>query len=187
MRVAYRQIRPLTVVYARCTGLYQAAAKEAWERLNRWMAEHDARRHVKRGWGLFHDNPQMTSPELLRYDACVEARSGLNADPAAGICRQVLSGGTYAVHTHVGRYQPMGGLISRLHRDWVPKQGLSVDYDRPFIAVYLTDPMLTREVHRRTELCIPVLPLRVALPVEADGEDAGLMTTLARKEASIRY
>ena len=48
------------------------------------------------GWGLFHDNPQMTSPELLRYDACVEARSGLNADPAAGICRQVLSGGTYA-------------------------------------------------------------------------------------------
>ena len=87
----------------------------------------------------------------------------------------------------VGSYQPMGGLISRLHRDWVPKQGLLVDYDRPFIAVYLNDPMLTREVHRRTELCIPVLPLRVALPVEADGEDAGLMTTLARKEASIRY
>ena len=78
----------------------------------------------------------------------------------------MLSGGTYAVHTHVGSYQPMGGLLSQLHRDWVPKQGLSVDYDRPFMAIYLNDPMLTREVHRRTELCIPVLPLRVALPAE---------------------
>ena len=53
----------------------------------------------------------------------------------------------------------MGGLLSQLHRDWVPKQGLAVDYDRPFMAIHLNDPLLTREVHRRTELCIPVLPL----------------------------
>ena len=54
----------------------------------------------------------------------------------------------------------MGGLLSELHRDWVPKQGLAVDYDRPFMAIHLNDPHVTREVHRRTELCIPVLPLR---------------------------
>ena len=102
MRVAYRQIRPTTVVYARSTGGYQVAAKEAWERLNAWLAQHQVRRQVKRGFGLFHDNPQVTPLELLRYDACVELTTGLDADPEAGIGRQMLSGGTYAVHTHVG-------------------------------------------------------------------------------------
>ena len=170
MRVAYRQIRPITVVYTRSTGGYKAAAKDAWERLNAWLAKHQVRRQVKRGFGLFHDNPQTTPLELLRYDACVELATALNADPEAGIGRQTLSGGTYAVHIHVGAYEPMGELFSQLHRDWVPKQGLAVDYDRPFMAIHLNDPHMTREVHRRTELCIPVLPLRVALPDETTGE-----------------
>lgn len=187
MRVAYRQIRPVTVVYARSTGHYQTAAKEAWDRLTQWLAEHNARRQVKQGWGLFHDNPQVTPPELLRYDACVEVRPGIDGDSAAGIGRQVLGGGSHAVHTHVGSYQPMGGLISQLHREWVPRQGLTVDYDRPFVAIYLNDPLMTREMHRRTELCIPVLPIRLALPVEADGGEEALMATLAPKAAGIRY
>ena len=31
----------------------------------------------------------------------------------------------------------------------------------PFVAIYLNDPAVTREVHRRTELCVPVLPVRM--------------------------
>ncbi|MBX9589040.1 MAG: GyrI-like domain-containing protein [Hyphomonadaceae bacterium] len=170
MRVAYRHIRPIAVVYARSTGAYQAAANDAWERLNAWVNAHYVRRQVKRGFGLFHDNPRTTSPELLRYDACIELATAVDADPEAGIGRQTLSGGTYAVHVHVGAYERMGELLSQLHREWVPKQGLAVDYDRPFMTIHLNDPQMTREVHRRTELCIPVLPLRTALPAETTGE-----------------
>ena len=147
--------------------------------------KHQVRRQVKRGFGLFHDNPQVTPPELLRYDACVELTTGLDADPAAGIGRQMLSGGTYAVHTHVGGYAPMGGLLSQLHRDWVPKQGLAVDYDRPFMAIHLNDPLMTREVHRRTELCIPVLPLAVELPVENTGGDEDYVSPLMRRAVGL--
>ena len=180
MRVAYRQIRPLTVVYARATGGYQAAAKDAWQRLSHWLEQHQARRQVKRGFGLFHDNPQITAPELQRYDACVELPTGLDADPAAGIGRQTLGGGTHAVHTHVGAYGPLGELFSQLHREWVPRQGLAVDYDRPFVAIHLNDPLMTREVHRRTELCIPVLPLRIALPGETEENDQDAVSPLTR-------
>jgi hypothetical protein len=77
------------------------------------------------------------------------------------------------VHTHVGAYGPIGGLLSHLHRDWVPKQGLAVDYDRPFMLIHLNDPLVTREVHRRTELCIPVLPLRDYLPADGVGDEEG--------------
>ena len=181
MRVAYRQIRPAAVLYARSTGGYQASAKDAWDRLNAWLARHEVRRQVKRGFGLFHDNPEVTPPELLRYDACVELITGIDADPAAGICRQMLSGGTYGVHTHVGGYQQVGGLLSGLHRDWVPKQGLAVDYDRPFMAIHLNDPHVTREMHRRTELCIPVLPISVSLPAENTGTDEDFVSPLMRR------
>ncbi len=180
-------MRPAAVVYTRSTGGYQAAAKDAWDRLNAWLAAHEARRQVKRGFGLFHDNPEVTPPELLRYDACVELMTGIDADPAAGICRQMLSGGTYGAHTHVGGYQHMGGLLSQLHRNWVPKQGLAVDYDRPFMAIHLNDPHVTREIHRRTELCIPVVPLAVALPAENEntGADEGYVSPLMRRAVGL--
>jgi AraC family transcriptional regulator len=175
VHVAYRQIRPVCVLYVRVTGDYWAASNAAWEKLSSWLDERKMRRQVMRGFGLFHDNPQLTPTELLRYDACVHMATALEADPSAGIGRQTLSGGTYAVHTHIGAYGPIGGLFSHLHRDWVPKQGLAVDYDRPFMAIHLNDPVMTREVHRRTELCIPVLPLRGYMPADGLGDEEGAL------------
>ena len=90
--------------------------------------------------------------------------------PGAGIGRQTLPGGAYAVHTHVGSYAELGQAFSQLHRDIVPKRGLCVDYDRPFMTIYLNDPAVTREVHRRTELCVPVLPVR--MPLSGNDDEA---------------
>ena len=169
MRVAYRYIRPLNVVYARGRGPYETAAREAWLALSRWAEQHQARRLIKRGLGVFHDSPRTTAPDLLRYDACIELIPRLDVELGPGLGRQMLHGGSYAVHTHVGAYAPLGELFSSLHREWAPKQGLAVDYDRPFVAIYLNDPLVTREVHRRTEVCIPVLPVRAALSADGDG------------------
>ena len=86
-----------------------------------------------------------------------------------GIRRQVLRGGTYAVYTHVGSIEETGELFSDLRRKEIPARGLTVAEDRSFLAVYLTDPTITRESHRRTELCVPVVPIRP--PVASnDGE-----------------
>ena len=75
------------------------------------------------------------------------------------------------MQTHVGSYADAGELFSRLHREIVPKRGLCVDYDRPFVAIYLNDPTVTREVHRRTELCVPVLPVRMPFSSNDDEEE----------------
>jgi AraC family transcriptional regulator len=169
VRVAYRYIRPLTVVYARSIGPHAASSAEAWLQMNAWLDRRQMRRRIKQGYGFLRDNPRLTARELLRYDACVPAIAGLDADAAAGIGRQTLQGGAYAVQTHVGSYAEVGALYSRLHREIVPKRGLTVDYDRPFLAIYLNDPAVTREVHRRTELCVPVLPVR--MPISSNDED----------------
>jgi AraC family transcriptional regulator len=159
VRVTYRYIPPLSVLYARRLGPYPSSAHAAWLAMNRWLELRQLRRQVIRGFGFLHDNPQCTPPELLRFDACVMVRTNVQADAEAGIGRQMLEGGTYAVHPHIGSYATAGRVLSDLHRDVVPKRGLLVDYDRPFIVAYLNDPLVTREVHRRTELCVPVLPI----------------------------
>jgi AraC family transcriptional regulator len=159
----------VSVVHVRCTGPYQTAAVEAWRRLHDWLGKNDLRRRMKRGFGLFHDNPQVTAPGQLRYDACTDIGVGLDPDFAEGMGRQTLPGGAYAVHVHVGSYGAIGQLFSELHREWVPKQGMKADYDRPFLAIHLNDPVMTREAHRRTELCVPVMPLALAAGEADDG------------------
>jgi AraC family transcriptional regulator len=169
VRVNYRYIRPMTVVYARSMGPYQTSCREAWSRMNGWLDRRHTRSRVKQGYGYFRDNPKTTASELLRYDACVPLTFGLEHEPEIGIGRQTLPGGAYAVHTHIGSYAEIGELFSHLHRDIVPKRGLSLDYDRPFMTIYLNDPSMTREMHRRTELCVPVLPVR--MPLSSNDDD----------------
>ena len=41
------------------------------------------------------------------------------------------------------------------------------------MAIYLNDPAITREVHRRTELCVPVLPVRMPLSSNDDEDVHG--------------
>lgn len=171
MRVTYRYIRPLTVLYARAVGPYDISAAEAWSRVNNWLNCRQARSRAKQGYGYFRDNPRTTAPELLRYDACVPMTFGLEPDAEAGIGRQTLPGGAFAVYTHVGSYKEIGDFFSRLHGEIVPKRGLTLDFERPFVAIYLNDPSITREMHRRTELCVPVLPVR--MPLSSNDDDAG--------------
>jgi DNA gyrase inhibitor GyrI len=50
-------------------------------------------------------------------------------------------------------------MFSQMRRTTVADRGLVVDYNRPFLAIYLNDPMVTSEAHRRTDICVPVIPL----------------------------
>ena len=159
----------MTVVYARGIGPYKLASEDAWSRLNAWLTQRGVRSRVKQAYGYLRDNPRLTAPELLRYDACVPLFVGIEAEPEAGIGRQTLPGGAYAVHTHVGAYGDVGELLSRLRSDVVPKRGLSLDDDRALMTIHLNDPALTREMHRRTELCVPVLP--VPMPRSSNDDD----------------
>jgi hypothetical protein len=56
-----------------------------------------------------------------------------------------------------------------MRRDTVVKRGLTIDFGRPYVAIYLNDPRMTREMHRRTELCIPVVPMR--MPVSSNDDE----------------
>jgi AraC family transcriptional regulator len=151
--------------------------------MGEWLAQNGARKRVKLGFGVFHDNPRTTDPEIIRYDACVPVVACAGLEPAPGIGRQTLAGGAFAVYTHVGGYDEAGELLSQLHSEIIPKRALTVDYERPFVAVYLNDPLITREMHRRTELCVPVLPIPMPLATNDDGREGYDIAEIARRIA----
>jgi len=163
VKIIYRNVRPLTVLYARATGPYVNGTCAAWQNMGRWLDAQGARPRMRVSYGVFRDNPRITAPELLRYDACIPIATGLDEDEDAGIRRQTLQGGAYAVYTHVGAIEETGELFSDLRRKEIPARGLTVAEDRSFLAAYLTDPTITRESHRRTELCVPVVPIRTPI------------------------
>lgn len=171
MRVTYRHIRPLTLMYTRSMGPYSHSCEEAWTTLSRWLDRHGLRRRVKQAYGLFRDDPATTKASLLRFDACVPMVADIDTEPTEGVSRQTFGFGTYAVHTHVGPHEETGGLFSQLHRDIVPRRGLSVDHERPFVAIYLNDPLTTRAPYLRTELCVPVLPICMPLAGNDDADE----------------
>jgi AraC family transcriptional regulator len=172
VKIANRYIRPLTVLYARSMGPYATATRDAWLTMGGWLDARNARSLMRISYGLFRDDPRTTAPECLRYDACIPLVFGLEDDRAAGIGRQTLPGGAYAVHTHTGAIEATGGPFSQMRRDAIPARRLQIDTDRPFLAVYLTDPTVTLEKYRRTELCVPVAPIRT--PLESN-DDAPLV------------
>ena len=171
VRVTYRYIRPMTVVYARSMGPYEASRREAWSRMNDWLDRRQVRSRVKQGYGYFRDNPRLTAPDLLRYDACVPVTFGLDAEPDAGSAARRFP----AVPTPCTRTSaptPRWASCSRAcTARSCPSAACRVDYDRPFVAIYLNDPAITREMHRRTELCVPVLPVRMPLSSNDDDDE----------------
>ena len=105
------------------------------------------------------------------------------AGRTSDIGRQTLPGGAFAVHIHVGSYEEAGPLLSRLCNEVVPKRALTVDHERPLVAVYLNDPQITRELHRRTELCIPVMPIPMPLATNDEGQEGYDIAEIARRIA----
>jgi AraC family transcriptional regulator len=170
LKTQYRHIRPQTVLFARSHGPYATGTVEAWRTMGGWLDARGGRPLMRVSYGLFHDDPHATPSELLRYDACVPQVFGLVEDEDTLVRRQMLPGGTYVVHLHVGAIEETGAVFSALQRKEIPVRGLTVDDARPFMCIYLTDPTVTRSMHRRTEVCVPVLPIRMLGAGNDDGE-----------------
>ena len=108
-------------------------------------------------YGISHDDPGITAPELCRYDACVEGAQDFVAAGAA--FKTTLPGGRYAALAFKGSAADVVEGWTMLLRDWSPSSGLQLDA-RP---CFEHDP-LDAECDPQTgvfacEICIPVMPL----------------------------
>ena len=155
LRIEERE--PCTVACVRHVGPYSEVG-EAWKALMKW------------GWtkvlfgspqtfGLCYDDPEVTDPERVRYDACMVVA------PNTRVKREVelkdVAGGHFAVALHVGEYSTIGATYAALFAAVTTRGAANRRWqlgDPPALEVYLNDPRKTKPPELRTEVWMPVHP-----------------------------
>lgn len=152
MRVTLKTLEPMRVAFMRHVGPYQEVAA-TWDQLLPFLGKEGLIGGDATFIGLCHDDPEVTPPDKLRYDACVTVDQDFA--PAGDLGVQTLPGGEYAVTTHFGPYQKLGETYAKLFGEWLPRSGREVG-GTPCLEIYLNSPESTEPEELLTDIYVPL-------------------------------
>jgi len=102
---------------------------------------------------VVHDDPEITPPERLRYDAAIVVPERIQ--PAGEIGIQELAPGDYATAMHRGPYHALGATYARLCGEWLPSSGREAG-SAPAFEIYRNMPHTTPPDELVTEIYVPL-------------------------------
>lgn len=158
MPVRIETLPPYRVAYVRHVGPYGEGGRigALWTGFERWIKAHGLRRPGSLTIGIGHDAPTISSPDKLRYDACVVVDAQFKADRRVNIAD--LPGGLYAVTPFEGRPFDLPEAWERLWRSWLPGSGYQPEA-RPCLELRRDFDRSAAVDFVRCELCLPIAPL----------------------------
>jgi AraC family transcriptional regulator len=106
-------------------------------------------------FGLTWDDPDVTAPERLRYDACVPVPESIGAEGEVGI--HLVPAREYAAVTYRGPYEGLDEVYRWLCGAWPPRSGREVSA-APCLEFYRNDPRLTPPAELLTDVFLPLEP-----------------------------
>jgi len=104
-------------------------------------------------FGIAHDDPEITDPEKLRYDAALKVGPGFTPQGELGV--QELPEREYAVARHVGPYSSLGDCYARLCGGWLAQSGRE-PASAPAVEYYRNDPRSTHPEKLVTDIFVPL-------------------------------
>lgn len=150
--VEIRTIPLARIVFLRHIGPYDQVSA-AWRKLGMWAGPRGLFGPAKI-LGIVHDDPAITPPEKLRYDAALTIDRPVEPQGEIGVTS--IPGGEFAVLTHRGPYTSIGETYQILFELWLPRSGREVR-DEPGFEHYLNMPMNTKPEDLLTAIHIPLL------------------------------
>lgn len=156
MKVTIIDRQPTTVAYLRHVGPYGKPVLDFWlATVAPWMETNGL--YGRTRYGISLDDPDITAPEKLRYDAAVEVPE--NFVGAGDHQMTVIPGGKYAV----GKFKGTDGQVAEawawLLRDWLSASGMQLD-SRPSFESYPVEATYDRKTGEfECDINIPVTPL----------------------------
>lgn len=156
MKVTLIDRQPTTVAYLRHVGPYGKPVSDFWmTKVDPWMETNGL--YGKPRYGISLDEPEITAPEKLRYDAAVEVPKDFKG--TGDYQMTVIPGGKYAVGRFKGKDTAVGEAWAFMLRDWLPGSGMQLD-SRPFFEHYPVDATYDNKTGEfECEICVPVTPL----------------------------
>lgn len=152
MKVKVMEFESVKVAYVRHVGPYNQCCT-AWEKLCAWAGPRGLLQPGCRFLGLCYDDPEVTPPEKIRYDACITIDDDI--EPEGEIGMQTISKGTYAMITHFGPYENLSKTYCQLCGQWAPENGYEIA-SKPTIEIYQNSPEDTDPKELITDVHVPL-------------------------------
>lgn len=150
MNVKIETINKMRVAFVRHIGPYMECEK-AWQKLLACKSLNvDANTKFI---GICHDDPAVTAPDKIRFDACVTVSDSFVATQDVGV--QEIAEGKYAVTEYVGPYSGLAKIYKHLYKQWLPQNGYEPK-PQPSFEIYKNDPCVTPPEKLVTEIYIPI-------------------------------
>ena len=140
------------VAFVRHTGPYDQCGA-AWGKLCSHLGAAGLLGGGPRFIGLSYDDPGVTPPDKIRYDACVAVDDSFQPEGEIGV--QILPGGDFARTSHFGPYENLNQTYAALLGRWLPAAGRKFKLE-PTREVYLNDPESTAPEDLVTDIFLPL-------------------------------
>ena len=154
MNVQIKTVNPMRVAFMRHAGPYNEAG-DTWEKLCLALGKEGLIGGDSQFIGVSYDDPEVTPPDKIRYDACITVNERFAAAGDIGV--QTLPGGLYAMTTHFGPYDGLAKTYSRLFGQWLPRSGRRLG-PGPCFESYLNSPENTEPEDLLTDVYLPLEP-----------------------------
>ncbi|OGR37886.1 MAG: hypothetical protein A2051_05575 [Desulfovibrionales bacterium GWA2_65_9] len=153
MNVRLETLPERRVAMVRATGPYMESAHKAWGALCAYAQQKNLFGPQTLLIGISHDDPSVTAPEDIRYDAAIPVGNDVTVEAPATI--GTLPGGEYAVITHQGPYDGLEEAYGIIMGQWLPQSGREMR-DSPNFEIYRNDPATTPPEQLLTDIHIPL-------------------------------
>lgn len=138
----------MKVAFVRHVGPYNQVGS-AWDRLMMWAGSRGVFRGAPILFGIVHDDPEITPPERMRYDAAIAVTDDITVDNDIGL--QSVGGERYVIVTHRGSYETIGDTYARLCGEWLPCSGAELLH-APTLEFYRNSPKTTPPENLMTDI-----------------------------------
>jgi AraC family transcriptional regulator len=154
MNATIKTIEPMQVAFVRAVGPYGSPAlAHAWQTLFQWAFPRGLVRGVPKMLGVCHDDPDVTPPDKIRYDACLVVEQPIQGEGEIGV--QTIGGGEWATTVHKGPYDKLNETYAELCGRWIPQSNCRLRASAG-IEFYLNNPQTTPAAELLTEVCMPI-------------------------------
>src|SRR5215471_13353836 len=142
----------MLVAFVRHVGAYDEVGS-AWQRLIGWAGRSGLFAFATQMIGIVHDDPEITPPDKMRYDAAIPVDDKVKPDKDIGV--QQLDAGRYAIGTHRGPYNRIGDTYARICGEWLPGSGRELSA-APALEFYRNSPMTAAPEDLITDIYLPL-------------------------------
>jgi AraC family transcriptional regulator len=142
----------MRVAFVRHVGPFKDVGA-AWGSVMGWAGMRGLFGPHTRAIGVIHDDPDITAPEQLRYDASVTVLGDVRAE--GNDRHQEIAAGDYAIARHRGPYDRISETYARMCGEWLPFERRELA-TAPALEFYLNAPQTTRPEDLLTDACLPL-------------------------------